>query len=141
MGTLENNLVTLIAWAGIGQMALVAGSLAIPRILNWRRDLAPLPMLTRRMFWIYTGYIWTINLCFGLLSALAPHWLTAEQPLVAAVNGFMAAYWGARLVLQFACIRGAQKPEGFRYQLAEAALVMLFTFCTFVYGLSMFQSL
>ena len=31
--------------------------------------------LLRQVFWTYAAYIWFTNLCFGLVSALAPHWL------------------------------------------------------------------
>src|SRR5262245_28399545 len=64
-------LTELIRLAGLGQVVLVAGSLAVPRVLGWRRELAGLRPLTRQVFWTYAGYILTTNLVFGLVSALA----------------------------------------------------------------------
>ena len=67
----------LIFFAGLGQLALVAGSLAIPRVLHWREETAKLNPLTHHVFWTYAAYIWTTNLSFGLLSVSAPSWLAS----------------------------------------------------------------
>lgn len=36
--------------AGLGQLALAAGSLALPRVLGWRTETAKLRPLTRHVF-------------------------------------------------------------------------------------------
>ena len=123
---------TLLLAAGIGQLLLAAGSPAIPALLNWRRDLAPLPRLLRRLFWVYAAYILAMNFAFGLLSALEPAALVDGSKL--AVSGFIACYWAARLVIQFACFDRSAKPSGWYFLLAETALVALFVFLTLVYG-------
>jgi hypothetical protein len=125
---------SLVVVAGVGQLALVAASLAIPRVLRWSEDLARLRPLTRQIFWTYAGYIWTTNLAFGLVSTFAPGWLLDRTPLVGAVCGFIATYWGARLLIQFAYFDRSDAPRGRRYALAEAALVALFVGLTLVYG-------
>src|SRR5205814_4625198 len=71
--------------AGAGQLALAAGSLAIPRILRWSEDTAKLRPLTRQIFWVYAAYILSFHVAFGLLSVLAPHWLLDGSPLAGAV--------------------------------------------------------
>ena len=125
---------SLLVAAGVGQLILVVASLAIPRVLRWPEDLARLRPLTRQVFWSYAGYIWATNLSFGLVSALAPHWLLDRTPLAGAVCGFIATYWGARVVIQFAYFDRANAPQGLRYTLGEAALVGLFVGLTLVYG-------
>jgi hypothetical protein len=90
--------------------------------------------LTRQVFWTYAAYIWATNLSFGLLSALAPCWLLDRSPLAAVVSGFIAVYWAARLVIQFAWFDRGGLPSGWAVRLAEAALVGLFAFLTAVYG-------
>jgi hypothetical protein len=124
----------LVFWAGIGQILLILASLAIPRVLRWREETAKLRPLIRQLFWTYAGYIWVTNLCFGLVSALAPHWLVDRSPLAAAVTGFMALYWGARVVIQFTYFDRSDVPPGPWPRLAEAALVSLFVFLTVVYA-------
>ena len=125
---------TLIRAAGWGQLALVAASGAIPHVLHWRAELVHVSTLTRRLFWVYAAYILSFNLGFGLVSAFAPQWLLDRTPLGAAVCAAIAFYWGARLVIQFACFGGIEKPAGGRYRAAEAALVTLFVFLTVTYA-------
>ena len=85
-----------ILLAGVGQLVIVIGSLAIPVVLNWKVDVAKLRPLTRQVFWIYAGYIWTTNLCFGLISVIGPNLLVDGTPLSAAVTGFIALYWAGQ---------------------------------------------
>ena len=124
----------LVVLAGVGQLGLALASLAIPRVLRWPDQLAVLRPLTRQVFWTYAAYIWGTNVCFGLLSTLAPHWLLDHSPLAAAVCAFIAAYWGARLVIQFAYFDRTNVPAGWVFRWAEVGLVGLFLFLTLVYG-------
>jgi hypothetical protein len=128
------SLETLVRLAGLGQLALAAASTAIPSILRWGQETAKLRPLLRQLFWVYAGYILGFHVAFGALSALAPGWLLDGSGLAAAVTGFIAAYWGVRLVLQFVYLDRSDAPAGVRFRLAEAALVTLFVFLTAVYG-------
>ncbi len=121
---------SLLVAAGVGQLGLAAASLAIPRALSWPEDLARLRPLTRQVFWTYAGYIWATNLAFGLVSALAPGWLLDRTPLAGAVSSFIATYWGARLVIQFAYFDRSDMPKGPLFAVGEAALVGLFLLLT-----------
>jgi len=123
-----------IVVAGIGQLAIVGGSLAIPRVLRWSADVAQLRPLTRQVFWTYAGYIWGTNLCFGLISTFAPQWLLDGTSLAAAVSGFIAVYWGVRVVIQFAYFDRNDAPSGLLFRVAEYVLVGLFIFFTATYG-------
>jgi hypothetical protein len=124
----------LLMLAGVGQLLLALGSLALPRILGWREDTARLRPLTSQVFWTYAGYIWTTNVCFGVVSLAAPGWLLDGSPLARAVTGYVTAYWAARLVVQFFYFDRSEAPAGALYRVAEAALVALFVFLTGVYG-------
>ena len=123
-----------IVLAGIGQLAIVGGSLAIPRVLRWSDDVAQLRPLTRQVFWTYAGYIWGTNLCFGLISTFAAQWLLDGTPLAAVVTGFIALYWGVRVVIQFAYFDRSDAPSGLLFRVAEFVLVGLFIFFTATYG-------
>jgi hypothetical protein len=92
---------TLLVVAGLGQIGLVGASTLIPRLLHWREETAKLRPLTRQVFTIYALYLLGTNLTFGLLSTLRPEWLLDGTGLARAVSGFIALYWGARLVIQF----------------------------------------
>lgn len=125
---------TLLVLAGWGQLGLALGSLAIPVVLEWPADLARVKPLTRQVFWTYSAYIWTFNVCFGLLSAFAPELLLEPGALPRLVAGFIAAYWGARVLVQFGFYDRSAAPPGFRYVVAEAAMVLLFVYLTGVYA-------
>jgi len=125
---------TAILFAGIGQLTIVLGSLRIPHVLRWGDDVAKLRPLTRQVFWTYAGYIWGTNLCFGLISTLAPGWLIDGSPLAAAVTAFIALYWGVRVVIQFVYFDRSDAPSGFIFRVAEIVLVGLFVFFSATYG-------
>jgi hypothetical protein len=125
---------TMLLLAGLGQLLLAVGSLAIPRMLRWSEDLARVRPLTRQVFWTYAGYIWVTNVCFGLLSLLAPAALCDGSTLAGAVSGFIACYWLARLLIQFLYFDRSAAPTGPIFRLAEVTLVGLFLALTFVYG-------
>ncbi len=93
----------LLVGAGAAQLIWVVASLAIPRLLNWKSDLAKLRPLTRQVFWTYAAYIWGTNLSFGLVLTMAPQFLLDRSLLAGLVCGFIAVYWAARVVIQFAC--------------------------------------
>jgi hypothetical protein len=90
MKTLFFNLQSLVCFAGVGQIILAIVSLAIPRILNWKPELAKVHILIRQMFWTYAAYILVINMAFGLLSVFAVQELTNGSLLASALSGFIA---------------------------------------------------
>lgn len=124
---------TLVFLAGLVQLGIALSSLALPRILGWREQVARLEPLTRHVFWTYACYIFGINVFFAALSLLAPHLLTDGTPLARTVCGLITAYWGARVLIQLFAYSGA-KPQGWFYAVADVAFLLAFAFCTVVYG-------
>lgn len=119
---------------GIAQIVLALASLAIPRVLRWQEEIQKLNPLTRQVFWTYAGYICISNLCFGLLTTFLPKSLIDGSSLAAAVTGFIALWWAARLVIQFTYFDRSQAPKGTFYVVAEIALVALFMVLTLTYS-------
>ena len=101
--------------------------------LRWKEDLAKLRPLTRQVFWTYAGYIWATNLSFGLLSASWPQLLLDRSPLATGVCSFIALYWGARVVIQFAYFDRSDAPKGWFFVMGEGVLVILFLSLTIIY--------
>ena len=135
------SLESVVRLAGLGQLALAAASTAIPHVLRWRTETAALRPLLRQLFWIYAGYILGFHIAFGLLSVLAPGWLLDGSGLAAAVSGFIATYWGVRLVLQFAYLDRSDAPQGSWFSAAEGALVSLFVFLSATYASALVANL
>lgn len=119
--------------AGAGQLGIAAGSLAIPAVLHWREDTARLRPLTRQVFWTYAGYIWSINVCMGAVSALKPQWLLELSGLARAVTAFIALYWSARVVIQFTYFDTSDAPSGVAVRVGEYALDCVFVCLAAVY--------
>ncbi|MBK8207647.1 MAG: hypothetical protein IPK87_12800 [Planctomycetes bacterium] len=130
----DETLMWLIRAAGAGHFAVVAASTGAPKVLRWKEELARLRPLNRQIFSTYAGYILTINLLFGLISIAAPQWLIDRTPLAACICGFIALYWGARLLLQFVYYDNSAAPPGFQYKLAEWVFIAHFAYFTGVFG-------
>jgi UDP-N-acetylmuramyl pentapeptide phosphotransferase/UDP-N-acetylglucosamine-1-phosphate transferase len=124
----------LIFLAGLAQIALVLGSFPIPKILNWKPELAKVNVLIKQMFYTYAAYILVINLCFGLLSVFYCDELTDGSALARLVNGFIAFYWLSRIGVQFLYFDRNSFPTGKWSKLGEMVLVLLFTFLIAVYS-------
>ncbi|SDJ70261.1 hypothetical protein SAMN04487898_10438 [Pedobacter sp. ok626] len=124
----------LIFFAGIAQIALVFGSLAIPAMLNWKTELVKVSLLIKQMFWTYAAYILVINLCFGVLSVFAIRELLNGSLLALLICGFIAVYWISRVLIQFLYFDRKSFPKGKIYMAGEFMLVVLFVFLSIVYS-------
>jgi hypothetical protein len=123
-----------ILLAGVGQLVLALASLAIPRVLGWREDVGRMKRLTQQVFWTYAAYIWGTNVSFGLISVIAPESLIDGSTLARSVCGFIAAYWGARVLIQIFWFDRTSLPQGAHYKLGDFALTALFVALTAIYG-------
>jgi hypothetical protein len=124
----------LLQLAGLAQLALVAGSLAIPKVLKWGTELAKVQQLIKQMFWTYAAYILVINLCFGLISLFAAGDLLNGSRLAMLVTGFIAVYWISRVLIQFFYFDRSSFPAGRLNKIAEVVLVVLFICLSIVYS-------
>lgn len=124
----------VVRGAGVAHFAVVAASLYVPRALGWREDVAKLKPINRQIFYTYAGYILTINLLFGLIATFGAPWLVERTPLAACVTGFIAAYWGVRVLLQFVYYDRKSTPKGLKYTVGEAVFVTLFAVLTVVFS-------
>lgn len=128
------NIQLLLILAGVGQICLVIGSTAIPKILGWRNELAKVNPFLKHIFWVYAVYILLTNLSFGLLSTFAPATLTDGSKLASMVTGFICLYWLSRILIQFMYFDRTNFPSGLIYTLGEIIMVFLFASLIAVYG-------
>lgn len=129
------DLLTLFLFlTGVGQVIMMAAVIPLPRWLNWRDEAAKLGKVTRQVFWIYAGYIFTTNVAIGLLTLAFADELISATPLVASLTGFMFLYWAARLVLQLFVIYKEAAPQGMLFTVGEKLLTALFLFFTATYA-------
>ena len=128
----------LIIISGIGHICLATGSLVIPKMLNWHAALKDVPTLIRQIFWTYAGYIFSINLFFGVISILFVDELLSGSGLANALLILITLYWLSRIIIQFVYFDKTGVPAGFWYRAGEIMLVALFAMFTLVYGAAVF---
>ena len=95
-------LTILILVGGGLHFGILFASAAVPRVLDWRADLAKLHPLTRQLVWVHGGFIVLTIVWLGVLCVTAAPDLAGGTPLARGVCGFVAVFWLARLALQFA---------------------------------------
>lgn len=135
------NVQRIVFLAGCAQVTLALGSLAIPRALKWRLELAKTGPLTRQMFWTYAGYIFAINLSFGLISVFDRRELLNSSHLSILLCGFIAIYWISRVAIQFFYFDRSAFPAGNWNRLAEVVLVTLFILLSLIYSIAFYFNL
>src|SRR5207244_5420685 len=60
-------LTLLIQFAGLLHLGLIAAGLTMPRAVNLRTHLAPLPNFIRQLFWVYYSFIGLCLISFGAI--------------------------------------------------------------------------
>ncbi|MET3980431.1 MULTISPECIES: hypothetical protein [unclassified Mucilaginibacter] len=138
METNDLNIKILLRLAGLAQIVLVLGSLAIPKVLMFKAGLVTVRPLFKQMFWTYAAYILVTNLCFGLLSLFAYQDLLNHSVLAVCVTGFIAVYWISRVLVQFFYFDKVDLPNGPWHKVAEAVLVTLFITLSVVYSFAFY---
>jgi hypothetical protein len=125
---------TLILFGGLCQFGILIASAAAPRLLDWKQTLAPLKPLNRQIIWTHGAYVAGMIVAFGLLSVAAPQLLADGSPLARIVCGFIAVFWGARLLLQILVFDPREHLTTFWLALGYHTLTLVFTAVTLVYA-------
>ncbi len=91
---------TLILAGGIAQAGVLVASSLVPFRLDWKKELAGLSTLHRQMYWIYGSYVVLSIVAFAVISIAHHSEVAAGSGLARAFCGYVAVFWGIRLVLQ-----------------------------------------
>ena len=86
--------------AGVAQFGVLVASALVPFRLNWRKELSSLSRLHRQMYLVYGGYVVMSIVAFALLSIFNARELASGSGLARGVCGYIAVFWGVRVVLQ-----------------------------------------
>jgi hypothetical protein len=97
MSTLE----ILLRVAGVVQFTILIASALVPRVLDWRANLALLHPFLRRLFWVYGIFIVLVIASFGTLTLVNARAMAAGDPAARSLCAFIAIFWLARLAAQF----------------------------------------
>jgi hypothetical protein len=119
--------------AGLQLLTLIA-SAQVPRVLDWRRNLAGLHPFLRKLFWVYGAFIVLIIVAFATLTFLHAGAMAAGEPVARSLCAFIALFWAARLVVQFAVFDARPFLTNWFYKLGYHALTVIFAALVFIYG-------
>lgn len=92
---------TFIRIGGGLQLAILSAGALVPKVLDWRRILKPLPRLMQHLFWVYGAYIMLMIASLGVLSLTFADELAGGETFGRAVAAFIALFWSLRLAIQF----------------------------------------
>jgi hypothetical protein len=124
----------LLQFAAALQSLILIASALTPRVLDWRTNLAPLHPFLRKLFWVYGAFIVMVIIGFATLTFLHADAMAAHEPVARSLCVFIAIFWGARLLVQFAICDPRPFLTNWFYKLGYHALTLIFAFLVFVYG-------
>ncbi len=120
--------------SGVLQLGTLLASALVPKELKFREELPKVNPLLRH--WILTagGYIVLDLIAFGILSLLFAKELASGQSLARGVCGFIAVFWGIRLIIQLFVFDAKPYLRNWFLTIGYHALTIVFTWHTVVYG-------
>ena len=86
--------------AGALHFAILSASALVPKVLDWKTALAPLPPFLRTLFWVYGVFIVLMIISLGALTLMHADAMARGEPVARSVAAVIAVFWGARLAVQ-----------------------------------------
>ena len=90
----------LVALAGWAHFGMIGVGLTVPRVFDWKTDLARLRPANRRIFHVYGIFIVLANIGFGSLSLAFDAEIAEGRGLAGGFALMLGLYWLARLAVQ-----------------------------------------
>lgn len=134
MHSMKDILEFCVFLGGIGMLMLSLGSLIIPKLLNWNKEVRKMLLLHQQIFWTYALYILGMNLFFSIISIVAPGALINGSFLATALSLYIFLYWAGRIFIQFFYFDKSDLPEKTIYSVGEVLLLIAFFYFAVVYG-------
>ena len=87
--------------AGALQLVIAIANFFAPAKLHYRENLVKVSPIVRQIFTVHSIYIVLVLIGFGLICLVFPNDLCGTSALGKFLCGFLAIFWGLRVVLQF----------------------------------------
>lgn len=123
----------LIMAAGLLHFCQVPAMIVAPKMLEWKKEMAMLTPINRRIVQVIGIAIMLTVLGMGLVVAWGAAEIAAATPLGLALAIFLTVFWAYRGTVQFVVYHRIW-PGGFLGRASHYGLCLLFTFLTLVYG-------
>lgn len=131
-----NTFITLervLQLAGLGHFAILAASALVPKVLDWKTALRPLPPFLRTLFWVYGAFIVLIIISFGVLTLCHAKAMADGDPVARGVALVIGIFWGARLLVQLFVFDTRPFLTNTWLKLGDGLLTAAFVFLTITY--------
>jgi hypothetical protein len=125
---------SLLIFGGVLHLAILSAGITMTRVLDWRCSLAALNPLTRHIIWTHGGYVLMTIAAFGVISLALPKSLTSGAPLARCICGFIAIFWGGRLLIQMFLFDARPHLTNVALKFAYHGLTVVFIYFAVVYG-------
>lgn len=125
---------TLLMIGGVLHFGILIASGLVPQVLDWRGELRKFPPLFAQLVWVHGAFIVLTIIGLGALSVANAGELASGTPLARSLCGFIALFWGARLVVQFCYFKPEAYLTTFALKLGYHALTAVFAFLTAVFA-------
>jgi hypothetical protein len=129
-----STLQTLLIIAGVLHLCITSAGLVMTLVLDWRRELLSLCALTRHIIWTHGTFVLLTIIGFGVVSIYCASALSSGEPLARAVCGFIASFWGVRLVVGFFLFDAKPHLTNWPLTIAYHALSGVFVFFVITYA-------
>lgn len=133
------NLENLLRLAGLGHFAILTASALVPKVLDWKTALKPLPPFLRTLFWVYGIFIVLTIIGLGTLTLINARAMAAGDPVARTLAAFIAVFWGARLIVQLFVFDVRIYLTNLWLKLGDRLLTVAFLFFTLLYATAAFQ--
>jgi len=131
--TMEGWLSLALWLAGAGHFAVLIASFQVPYRLQWKKDLARLTPLNRKLMWVHGGFaVYTIA-AFGVMTLLLHNEILTGQRAALALAIFIGTYWLLRIVVDFTYYSHSDWPRGKAFVIGHLLLTLLFIFLSATY--------
>lgn len=125
---------TLLQLAGLLQYSILIASALVPRLLDWRNNLAGLNPFLRKLFWVYGIFIVLVIIGFATITLRHVDAMTVGEPLARSLCAFIAIFWALRLVVQIAVFDARPFLTTWFYKLGYHGLTLIFAFLLTIYS-------
>jgi hypothetical protein len=130
-----SSLEILVFVGGLLHFSILIASSMVPSVLDFKASLEKLDGLFRQLVWVHGIFIVLVITGFGLLSVCMPGEMASGSPLARGVCGFIAIFWGLRLIVQFFYFDPSEYLTTIWFKLGYHALTLVFTYHVVAYGM------
>jgi hypothetical protein len=130
------NLELWILIGGVLHFGILLASALTPAVLDWKRELTKLDVLSRQLVWVHGAFIVLVIFGFGLLSVILPGELASGTLLSRGICLFIALFWAARLAVQFFVFDATPHLRGALLKIGYSGLTAVFVYHTVVYTIA-----